>query len=64
MTARTRKSFVWIWMAALFSATMGLSVQQVYCYCLGKTTVSFFAADDACQMDRSVGRSVGVTQSH
>lgn len=35
-------------MTALLSATVGVSVQQVYCYCVGKTTVSLFTADDAC----------------
>ncbi len=49
MISRTNKSFVWLWMAALLSASVGVSVQKVYCYCLGKTTISLFAADDACQ---------------
>ena len=48
MTAHALKSFVWLWMAALLSATMGMSVQQVYCYCEGKTTVSLFDLEDAC----------------
>lgn len=49
MMSRTTKSFAWLWMAALLSASIGVSVQQVYCYCVGKTTVSLFAADEACQ---------------
>jgi len=49
MTSSIYKSFVWLWMAALFSASVGVSVHQVYCYCLGETTVSLFDADDACQ---------------
>ncbi|MDO8368597.1 MAG: hypothetical protein Q7T20_17495 [Saprospiraceae bacterium] len=49
MISRTKTSFVWLWTAALLSASVGVSVQQVYCYCVGKTTVSLFAADDACQ---------------
>ena len=49
MTSSIHKSFVWLWMAALFSASVGVSVHQVYCYCLGETTVSLFDADDACQ---------------
>ncbi|MFN0176883.1 MAG: hypothetical protein ACKVU0_19735 [Saprospiraceae bacterium] len=53
MISRTNKSFVWLWMAALLSATVGVSVQKVYCYCLGKTTVSLFAADDACQSENT-----------
>lgn len=51
MISCTNKSFVWLWMAALLSASVGVSVQKVYCYCLGKTTVSLFAADDACQAE-------------
>jgi hypothetical protein len=49
MISHIHKSFVWLWMAALLSASVGVSVQQVYCYCLGKTTVSLFVANDACQ---------------
>ncbi|MBK6994745.1 MAG: hypothetical protein IPH31_07390 [Lewinellaceae bacterium] len=49
MISRTNKSFVWLWMAALLSASVGVSVQKVYCYCLGKPPSRFFAADDACQ---------------
>jgi hypothetical protein len=49
MAAHAKKTFVWLWMAALLSATVGVSVQQVYCYCVGKTTVSLFDADDACR---------------
>ncbi|MBX2892193.1 MAG: hypothetical protein KF734_14795 [Saprospiraceae bacterium] len=48
MSLRTKKSFAWLWMAALFTATMGVSVQQIYCYCMGVTTVSLFVAEDAC----------------
>lgn len=43
MSVRIRTSFVWLWMAALLSATVGMSVRQVYCYCTGKTQVSFFS---------------------
>lgn len=36
-------------MAALLSATVGVSVQQIYCYCAGETTYSIFKeAEDAC----------------
>lgn len=58
MIARTKKTFVWLWVAALLSATMGVSVQQVYCYCLNKTTVSLFDADDACH---AAAQAVAVT---
>lgn len=38
----------WLWIASLFLATVGVSVQQIYCYCLGKTSVSLFATNDDC----------------
>jgi len=37
-------------MVALFTATVGVSVQQIYCYCLNKTTISWFAGDDNCRV--------------
>ena len=33
----------------MLTATTGIHVQQIYCYCAGKTTLSLFAAEDACQ---------------
>jgi hypothetical protein len=45
-----KKYLVWAWMVALFTATVGVSVQQIYCYCLNKTTISWFAGDDACRV--------------
>mgnify|MGYP001166060253 FL=1 len=36
-------------MAALLSATVGISVHQIYCYCVGESTYSIFKeAADAC----------------
>lgn len=35
-------------MAALLTASVGVSVQQIYCYCMGVTTVSLLSAEDAC----------------
>lgn len=49
MSATAKKSFVWLWMAALLTATVGISVHEIYCYCLGRTTsFALFApaADD------------------
>jgi len=43
-------------MAALLSASVGVSVQQVYCYCLGKTTVSLFSAAEVCQDEKSAAQ--------
>jgi len=48
MSTRTVKSFAWLWIAALLTATVGVSVHQIYCYCLGKSTVSIFSIHDAC----------------
>ena len=59
MISRAHKSFVWLWMAALLSASAGVSVQQVYCYCLGKTTVSLFSADEICQREKSTTLPAG-----
>lgn len=39
-------------MAALITSTVGISVQQIYCYCVGKTTFAIFdEAQDACAVD-------------
>lgn len=36
-------------MTALLTSTVGISVTQIYCYCVGQTTYSFFQeAEDAC----------------
>lgn len=43
MSATAKKSFVWVWMVALLLATVGISVHQIYCYCLGKTTYTLFS---------------------
>lgn len=54
MTHFTHKSFAWTWILAILAASIGVSVEQVYCYCLGKTSVSLFVADDACQATDAV----------
>ncbi len=51
MTKMT-KSLAWLWIAALLTATVGVSVQRIYCYCVGKSTIALFAAEDACQMQK------------
>ena len=48
MSVLVKKSFAWIWMAALLTATMGVSVHQIYCYCAGMGSVSIFSITDAC----------------
>jgi hypothetical protein len=51
MTKMT-KSLAWLWIAALLTATVGVSVQRIYCYCVDKAIVTLFASDDACQMQK------------
>ena len=58
MSSRTTTSFTWLWIAALLSATIGVSVQQMYCYCIGATTISFFTPVDACATDQRTDDSV------
>jgi hypothetical protein len=48
MSVNTKKSITWLWIASLLIATVGVSGQQIYCYCMGKTTFSLFSAEDAC----------------
>lgn len=48
MSVLVKKSFAWIWMAALLTATMGVSVHQIYCYCAGMGSVSVFFLKDEC----------------
>jgi hypothetical protein len=48
MSVLAKKSITWLWIASLFFATVGVSGQQIYCYCVGETTFSFFASDDSC----------------
>jgi len=49
MISRTTISVAWLWIASLFIATVGVSGTQIYCYCVGKTTISLFTDDDACR---------------
>jgi hypothetical protein len=48
MSARLRKYVSWSLIAALLVATMGVSVHQIYCYCAGETSISFFDAAPSC----------------
>lgn len=48
MSSRATKSFAWLWIAALSTATVGVSVHQIYCYCQGKSVVSLFSIQNAC----------------
>ncbi|MCC7244139.1 MAG: hypothetical protein IT269_00550 [Saprospiraceae bacterium] len=41
----------WVWMSALLVATTGVSIHQIYCYCIGETTLSLFNASHGCKKD-------------
>lgn len=51
MTKKSLKAIVWLWALTLSASTVGVSVQQIYCYCVGQTTVGIFEAEDACASD-------------
>jgi len=42
------RTLIWIWMFSLLVSTVGVSLHAVYCFCAGKSTVSFFEAVDYC----------------
>ena len=37
-----RHFLISLWIATLLTATVGVSVQSIYCYCTGKTSVALF----------------------
>lgn len=51
MTNRIQSIFVGLWMSTMLVATLGVSAHRVYCYCVGASTISFFVAEDACQVE-------------
>ncbi len=55
MTLRLRKYVSWSLIAALLVATMGVSVHQIYCYCAGETSISFFDAAPSCGKKDAAG---------
>ena len=49
MSFRGKNFLCWLWIGALLTASVGISVHKLYCYCVGKTTVTLFATgEDAC----------------
>lgn len=46
MASTRYKGFVWLWIAALLTATVGISVERIYCYCLGKTSFALATLPD------------------
>jgi hypothetical protein len=57
MTNRIQQIFVVLWMSTLLVASVGLSAHKVYCYCVGESTISFFVAEDACQMEGDMAQT-------
>lgn len=53
MSTHAKKSFSWFWLATLLIATTGVSLQQIYCYCLGQTTTTLFSAEMPCAIAAS-----------
>jgi hypothetical protein len=44
----TYKTWIWVWMIALLSASVGISVHRIYCYCIGESRLSLFSESDPC----------------
>ena len=42
------RTLIWTWMFSLLVSTVGVSLHAVYCFCAGKSTISFFEAVDYC----------------
>lgn len=51
MVSKAKIYLIGLWSVALLGSTAGVSIHQVYCYCVGETTVSLFEAEDACHME-------------
>lgn len=49
MQIRFQKWIVWLWALSLLVATTGISLHQIYCFCVGERSVSIFKQpQDAC----------------
>ena len=48
MSSRTTNTLAWLWIAALLTATVGVSMHRIYCYCMGQERVSLFSHTEAC----------------
>ncbi|MFN0014474.1 MAG: hypothetical protein ACKVU2_07990 [Saprospiraceae bacterium] len=49
---------LWLWIAALLTSTVGISVTQIYCYCIGQSTYSIFSnTEDACVVNAGPSNS-------
>ena len=57
----SKRIFIAIWVSALLIATFGVSVEQVYCYCTGKTRMAWMVEDMGCQ--RTASATTVKTQS-
>jgi hypothetical protein len=43
-----KKHIAWLWLVTLLVSTVGVHVHKIYCYCIGESSVSLFAAVDPC----------------
>lgn len=48
------KWIVWLWLFSLLTASAGVSVQQIYCLCAGKTTYAIFETPLECAVEKAV----------
>ena len=52
--ARQLRFLSLIWLVAIFTATAGVSIHQIHCYCVGKTSVSLFGEAEMACMKKQV----------
>lgn len=45
---KMHKIFVLSWLFTLLIATVGISVEQIYCYCMGNTKIALFPGESGC----------------
>jgi hypothetical protein len=64
MQVRTQKWIVWFWALSLLVSTTGISLHQIYCFCVGERSVSIFTQpQDACLASNTcvAGESLATT---
>lgn len=48
MSKHLTSHITWLWIIALLSSTVGVSVHRIYCHCAGITSVSLYKAELPC----------------
>lgn len=56
-TRRFAPIFIWLWLIAVGSATSGIVLRQIYCYCLGETRLSLLANENCADQAQSNAQS-------